>query len=678
MNRPLVDMTTATDVSDINSSVNQSPKPGIHQQQVISSSPTRQMSVDVALQNEGKADHPRVDSRRRLNLSNSRKLVLELLCNDESREETDVEKSNQQLHTTLFNKKNLGLQDDSEEPSESSLEILDLQVHTAQDHDLSRTGDGSASLLTPRRSNLSSVNAAEGRDNSNDMFIPLGPKHEGEDNIKKQTLLSLLVQNEKYQAAIHHLRTKPREARVCETPQSGEAVNSRLPLHSACVKLYDTILGTTSRDYLEQLIVYLVLLYPRACQIRDSTSMRLPLHSAIWYGCSSSTLSAMLLAYPKGLDELDVATGCSALDLNQARPIVISSGNQTAEGMRRQVGSLLLRGSKFWSLCHGNNNSIDKEHDSSEAETIVENPTKDNGKIPHVFSTSLLGLASRQINERSRELEAMLRSEQNTHVPPTRRRVRSSPDLTQVASSSMHTAKSKDLDQDITGSRGLESPVSPVSNDVGFPGIPRPPTAAYRSTSDPFINMSSPSSRDRPPKSPLRNASPVGRAKWETLFSPNLWSDGGASSSAKHGNSPGDSLQQSDMRPLSTKPPQAAAATTPHKVKDAIAQLREEQTYLQTVWNDLLSLRTTNNPSKSSQRHRRRSGSSIGIRDEMIRSQQRRRAKQLYHSSSMGENLDCLSSSSLIVGDLGPILERGDSEQEATTIPSHASAHSLS
>jgi hypothetical protein len=192
------------------------------------------------------------------------------------------------------------------------------------------------------------------------------PEDQECDFYRNPTILSRLVQNQKYEAAMARLEKRgPAEVSVwvCTMlPTTGDASpkdvgmgssNSsapfevageedrpqyayrQLPLHAACAALF-RVADASLRDDLEALIAHLVVAYPEGCARRDHKG-RLPLHEVIWHDASPDLVSAILMAYPGACQERD-PHGRYSIELNEYR----------AGKHKVAVRSLLRRKMAFW------------------------------------------------------------------------------------------------------------------------------------------------------------------------------------------------------------------------------------------------------------------------------------------------------------------------------------------
>ena len=111
----------------------------------------------------------------------------------------------------------------------------------------------------------------------------------------------------------------------------------QLPIHIACTALaftHDSVL----RIQLEQLIVRLVVTNPEGCAEFDHGG-RLPLHEAIWSNATPETISMILMASPKSIDQRD-KFGRTPLELNKRR--------MTGEQHKKEIHDMLELGVAYW------------------------------------------------------------------------------------------------------------------------------------------------------------------------------------------------------------------------------------------------------------------------------------------------------------------------------------------
>mmetsp|Transcript_17092 Transcript_17092/g.32441 ORF Transcript_17092/g.32441 Transcript_17092/m.32441 type:complete len:703 (+) Transcript_17092:192-2300(+) len=193
----------------------------------------------------------------------------------------------------------------------------------------------------------------------------INPKDRECDFYQNPTILSRLIQNFKYRAAVQRLeRHGPAEASVwvCSrraedskknndatattTPAKSLASSIRsharqaygyrmLPVHMAVDSLFH-VADESLRADLESLISHLVIAFPEGCSRRDHEG-KLPLHEAIWHDASPETVSALLMAYPAAGRERDTR-GRYPIEINEHR-----MGNY-----KEAVSNLLRRKDDFW------------------------------------------------------------------------------------------------------------------------------------------------------------------------------------------------------------------------------------------------------------------------------------------------------------------------------------------
>lgn len=182
------------------------------------------------------------------------------------------------------------------------------------------------------------------------------------DFYRNPTILSRLIQNFKYRAAVQRLeRNGPAEASVWVCSRRAEEATKKntgstaaksltssiishakqvygyrqLPIHMACDSLFQ-VADESLRADLESLIAHLVLAFPEGCARRDHEG-KLPLHEAIWHDASPETVSALLMAYPQAGRKKDTR-GRYPVELNEHR-----------QGSHKEsVRILLRRKDDFW------------------------------------------------------------------------------------------------------------------------------------------------------------------------------------------------------------------------------------------------------------------------------------------------------------------------------------------
>mmetsp|Transcript_18047 Transcript_18047/g.49147 ORF Transcript_18047/g.49147 Transcript_18047/m.49147 type:complete len:876 (+) Transcript_18047:227-2854(+) len=112
----------------------------------------------------------------------------------------------------------------------------------------------------------------------------------------------------------------------------------QLPLHMACGSLFRVEDPTLRRD-LEQLIARLVIAYPEGCSRRDHQG-RFPLHECIWYNAAPPIISALLMAAP------DIAR---VADMQGVTPDVLNEHRQCPNpSHKKMVRGMLKKSPDFW------------------------------------------------------------------------------------------------------------------------------------------------------------------------------------------------------------------------------------------------------------------------------------------------------------------------------------------
>ncbi|CAB9512100.1 expressed unknown protein [Seminavis robusta] len=109
----------------------------------------------------------------------------------------------------------------------------------------------------------------------------------------------------------------------------------QLPIHIACSCLaftHDSVL----RSELEQLIVRLVVTYPEGCAEFDHSGRR-PLHEALFSAATAETISMLLMADPKSIDQRD-KFGRTPIELC----------NRLQGGPKEDIKALLDLGVQYW------------------------------------------------------------------------------------------------------------------------------------------------------------------------------------------------------------------------------------------------------------------------------------------------------------------------------------------
>jgi hypothetical protein len=151
----------------------------------------------------------------------------------------------------------------------------------------------------------------------------------------ESTLLISFIHSNHYNEAIHRLNDHPEEASQWAKTVQGDLSYERLPVHIACSNL-TSALEAVPRFHLEQLILRLVVAYPKGCSMVDYDN-RLPLHAAIWNNASPETVAMMLMADPTSLLQRDPC-GRNAAEVNRH-----------CDGIfKDQVQRLLSRGVQYW------------------------------------------------------------------------------------------------------------------------------------------------------------------------------------------------------------------------------------------------------------------------------------------------------------------------------------------
>lgn len=171
------------------------------------------------------------------------------------------------------------------------------------------------------------------------------------DFYRNPTILSRLILNQKYEAAIRRLHKNPEEAHVwvCakRKPSKGDIPNSQipfslrqLPVHIAICNL-QRCRGQACRDILNLLITNLVVVNPDSCRFVDHLG-KLPLHLAIADGATPETISVMLMAHPASTESRD----------KQGRTMIALNQNRSLDDGRDQVHQVLSLGVDFWNEAH--------------------------------------------------------------------------------------------------------------------------------------------------------------------------------------------------------------------------------------------------------------------------------------------------------------------------------------
>ena len=192
------------------------------------------------------------------------------------------------------------------------------------------------------------------------------------------TLLSRLIQNQKFASAIARLEKQgPQESSVwvctkrklpaalqyadvkCVSGSSSQSASSaksrssgkktneketgqytfrQLPIHMACGGLF-RVDDPALRTDLEQLIARLVIAYPEGCARRDHQG-RYPLHECIWYNAAPPIISALLMAAP------EIAR---IPDMQGVTPSVLNEHRQCPNpNHKTMVRGMLKKSPEFW------------------------------------------------------------------------------------------------------------------------------------------------------------------------------------------------------------------------------------------------------------------------------------------------------------------------------------------
>ena len=112
----------------------------------------------------------------------------------------------------------------------------------------------------------------------------------------------------------------------------------QLPIHMACGSLF-RVEDQTIRQDLEQLIARLVIAYPDGCARRDHQG-RYPLHECVWYNAAPAIVSALLMAAPE-IAKIADRQGVTPMALNEHR----KCPNPTHKNMIR---GMLKKSPDFW------------------------------------------------------------------------------------------------------------------------------------------------------------------------------------------------------------------------------------------------------------------------------------------------------------------------------------------
>jgi hypothetical protein len=203
------------------------------------------------------------------------------------------------------------------------------------------------------------------------------------DYYRNPTILSRLILNMKYKAAIDRLQKRgPSEAAVwiCtkrktdefKSPSAAKSLTSsiiahakeqygyrQLPIHMACEALFraaDSLL----RAELESLISLLALAFPEGCGRRDHQN-NLPLHLAIWHDANAETVSNLLIAYPGGVQEKD------------SKGRYIFAVNDHRKGVHKEaVRDLLRQKETFWATASAEAHSRLKHREILASDASIE------------------------------------------------------------------------------------------------------------------------------------------------------------------------------------------------------------------------------------------------------------------------------------------------------------------
>ena len=174
------------------------------------------------------------------------------------------------------------------------------------------------------------------------------------DFYRNPTILSRLIMNQRYAAAIKRVHRVPRETktwacvkrRVKQTSVGSQTKTQivytlrQLPIHMACANLCRTK-DVELLKSLNELITCLVVANP-AGSFESDHDGRLPVFNALMYGANVEAMSIFLMADPNALEVVDPKTKQTLPEANKYR-----CGDN-----KEEIEGLLKLGSAFWQRAH--------------------------------------------------------------------------------------------------------------------------------------------------------------------------------------------------------------------------------------------------------------------------------------------------------------------------------------
>jgi hypothetical protein len=154
------------------------------------------------------------------------------------------------------------------------------------------------------------------------------------------TILSRLILNQKYSAALKRLYMHLEEASiwVCARRKGSTQYSIRqLPIHVACANLRRTH-DSKLKKLLNELIATLIFAFPGGVDEPDHQGY-VPIHEAVWHGAFPQTISLFFMAKPSLIHYKD-SSGRTLADLNRYR---------SGEG-KKEMSKVLSRRIEFWEL----------------------------------------------------------------------------------------------------------------------------------------------------------------------------------------------------------------------------------------------------------------------------------------------------------------------------------------
>jgi len=227
---------------------------------------------------------------------------------------------------------------------------------------------------SPKRNLLSEMSLADIQISDHESFVEDSAVEV--DYYRNPTLLSRLIQFQKYENALHHLEEHPDEAStwlVAKQQQQrrrrskgldetvdddcGVASHSvvttlrQLPLHMAC-QSFSLLQSHDPNNFiyvLEELLTQLLVVYPKGCQYPDHNGMY-AIHYMIQYRAPPELISLALIMFPQSANSLTIRDpfGRSLQELFQSTAATAPGGDRAQKRQEQQIEELLEFDTAFW------------------------------------------------------------------------------------------------------------------------------------------------------------------------------------------------------------------------------------------------------------------------------------------------------------------------------------------